>query len=82
MDDNTVNQLELNDTINHLPNWYAEGNGFIRMFYENPTIIPFGSWYYAVGTYYIGIKKNNNFGWIAVNLIDGFPSIMSYAIQN
>ena len=77
-----VSQLNFTDGIDLLINWYSDSIAEIRMFYENPGIVPFGSWYYATETYYIGVRKNDKYGWIELDMSEGcFPKIISYAIE-
>jgi|TARA_B100000530_G_scaffold317084_1_gene247875 hypothetical protein len=77
-----VSRLDFNEGIDGSTNWYSGSNSFIRMFYENPASMPYGNWYGANGIFYIGIKKNNKYGWIKLEMFDGWPTIISYAIQN
>ena len=76
-----VHKMNYQDRIDNLPLW--KGN-YAAMFQENPTFIfPFGPWYSADGIYYIGIKKENKFGWIEIEMngLNTFPKISKIAFQ-
>ena len=77
-----VRRLDFNDGIDGGDNWFSDSNSFIRMFYENPSSMPYGDWYNSNGIYYIGIRKNNKYGWIKLEMFDGWPTIISYAFQH
>jgi len=76
-----VYKINYEDRIDNLPLWKQS---YAPMFQENPTyIFPFGPWYSANGTYYIGIKKENKFGWIEIEMngLNTFPKISKIAFQ-
>ena len=83
IDIKVVRQLSLNDGIDVHNNWYSDSDAWIRMFYENYHVtMPFGSWYNASGINYIAVRKNDDYGWIQVDMSDGlFPKIQAYAFQ-
>lgn len=84
-----VRKLDFNEGIDELSTWndgqWEVQNGehvWVSIFYENPNNMPYGSWYYATDTHYIAIKNNDKYGWIEVDMSDGyFPKIISYAIE-
>tara|TARA_B100000902_G_C27301783_1_gene913252 strand:+ start:1417 stop:2100 length:684 start_codon:yes stop_codon:yes gene_type:complete len=76
-----VSRLDFNELINGDANWYS-GSNSIRMFYENLYSMPYGDWYNSNGIYYIGIRKNHKYGWIQFEMFDGWPTIISYALEN
>lgn len=76
-----VSRLDFNELIDGYANWYSGSNPFIRMFYENPLNMPYGDWYNSNGIYYMGIRKNNKYGWIKLEMLDGWPTIISYALE-
>ena len=77
-----VHKMNYQDRIDNLPLWKEN---YAAMFQENPTFIfPFGPWYSADGIYYIGIKKENKFGWIEIEMngLNTFPKISKIAFQS
>ena len=76
-----VHKINYQDRIDNLPLWKEN---YAAMFQENPTyIFPFGPWYSADGTYYIGIRKDHKFGWIEIEMngLNTFPRISKIAWQ-
>jgi len=76
-----VHKINYQDRIDNLPLWKEN---YAALFQENPTyIFPFGPWYSADGTYYIGIRKDNKFGWIEIEMngLNTFPKIKKVAFQ-
>ncbi len=76
-----VHKISYQDRIDNLPLWKEN---YAALFQENPTeIFPFGPWYSADGIYYIGIRKDNKFGWIEIEMngLNTFPKIKKVAFQ-
>jgi len=76
--------LAYQQRVDQLSTWGIESFNILTMWGENPgdALMPsFGGWYYAKSTMYLGVKRNDKFGWIEVDNTDNFhPRFIRYAI--
>lgn len=75
-----ADRLDYDERVDVITNW----NSGCTMWQSNPTAtMPYGDWYSANATYYLGVRKNGSlYGWIEVDATDsGNPIFESFAIQ-